>query len=191
MVLEWISPMARNLVPAGLVIALVIFAQMAIRAKTLRTLRAQLAIFVLIWIAAELPRSLIVSGVLTASTAATNWGLTFHTASMVAFGIILVYRSYRLPVGGTNLLSAIDEGLGEVLGESGALALKFYVEPSIATVNIAGYSRSLGRIFPKGGEILERKIAARLYEKLGLQFEEKVGYDLARYVLEAQTKRAG
>ena len=51
-------------------------------------------------------------------------------------------------------------------------------------------SGSLRKIFAVGAEILERKIAAKLYESVGLQFVEKAGYDLAQYVKEAQLKRA-
>ena len=190
MVLEIISPIARNLVPIGLVIALVIFAAMALKGKTLRSLRAQLSIFVLVWIAAELPRSLIVSGFIRAIPELTTFGLMGHTISMIVFGVILVYRFYRIPVGRSQLLKAIDEGLREVLGESGAKAVKFYVEPSIAITNIAQYVKSLRKIFVAGEEMLERKIADKLYESVGLQFVEKAGYDLAQYVKEAQLKRA-
>ena len=90
MVIEIISPIARNLVPIGLVIALVIFAAMALKGKTLRSLRAQLSIFVLVWIAAELPRSLIVSGFIRSSPELTTFGLLGHTISMIVFGVILV-----------------------------------------------------------------------------------------------------
>lgn len=189
MVIEIISPIARNLVPIGLVMALVIFAAMALKGKTLRSLRAQLSIFVLVWIAAELPRSLIVSGFIRASPELTTFGLLGHTISMIVFGVILVYRFYRLPVGRSQLLKAVDEGLREVLGESGAKAVKFYVEPSIATTNIAQYTKSLRKLFAAGAETLERRIAAKLYESVGLQFVEKAGYDLAQYVKEAQMKR--
>lgn len=189
MVVEIISPIARNLVPLGLIIALVIFAAMALKGKTLSSLRAQLSMFLLIWIAAELPRSLIVSGFIRASPEIMIFGALGHTISMIVFGIILVYRFYKLPVGKSQLLKAIDAGLNEILGESGAKAVKFYLEPSLATTNIVEYTKSLRKIFTAGAEVLERRMAAKLYEMLGLQFVEKAGYDLAQYVKEAQMKR--
>lgn len=194
-ILEAISPVARNLVPAGLIIALLIFAWMALKGRTLRSLRAQLSVFVLVWIAAELPRSLILLGFIKPTPELTSFGIPAHTTSMVVFGVVIVYRFYKLRVSGKisrgQLPDAIHEGLNGVLGESGARAIEFYVDPSIAIKNIAEYRKSLRKLFSVGGEVLETKIAANFYAKLGLQFVEKAGYDLARYVQEASTKRAG
>ncbi len=189
MLIDVVSSVARNLVPIGLIVALLIFAEMAIRGRTLRSLRTQLSIFVLVWIAAELPRSLIVIGFIRASEDLRTFGLVAHTISMVLFGVVLVLQFYKVPIGGSHLLEAIDDSLNELLGKSAAKAVKFYVEPSIATTNITEYSRSLRKIFLDGGKLLETRIAVKLYEKLGLQFTEKPGYGLVQYVQEAQTKR--
>jgi hypothetical protein len=103
---------------------------------------------------------------------------------------VLVFQFYRLPLGATNLVQAINESLKEALGEGASKALRFYVDPSVATRNLAGYTASLRKILLTGEEAVEKKIAAKLYEKLGLPFVEKPGYDLARYVEEAQKTRA-
>ena len=188
MMLEMASQLARKLVPLGLVVALVIFASMALKARTLWSFRAQLSIFVLIWIAAELPRSLIVAGLVNFSADLSLFGLEAHTVSMVAFGVILVYRFFRLPTGKTQLLKAIDEGLREALGDSPAKAIEFYVEPAIATVSIEGYTRALRRIFKVGSDVIEKRIAAKFCGSIGVEFVEKPGYDLAQYIREAQSK---
>ena len=190
MILDVISSIARNLVPIGLIIAFVIFADLALKGKTLRSLRALLSIFVLVWIAAEFPRALIVIGLITPTPDLALLGFMAHTLSMIVFGVIIVSQFYKLPISGAPLVRAINEGLDESLGEGAARALKFYVEPSIAARNIAEFTNSLRKILTVGEDLIEKKIAAKLYENVGLQFVEKPGYDLAKYVQEAQAKQA-
>ncbi|MBI4258608.1 MAG: hypothetical protein HY619_06600 [Thaumarchaeota archaeon] len=96
MVLNLLVDLSRNLVPIGLVIALILFTRLAVKAKSLRSLQAELSIFAIIWIAAELPRALLLSGMIQASPETVLIGLLIHTLSMVAFGILIVHRFVKL-----------------------------------------------------------------------------------------------
>ncbi|MBI2184918.1 MAG: hypothetical protein HYU39_08180 [Thaumarchaeota archaeon] len=96
MVLDLLAEISRNLTPLGLVIALILFIRLASKAKSLNSLQAELSIFVVIWVAAELPRALLTTGMIKASPDAVMIGLLAHTLSMVAFGILIVRRFLKL-----------------------------------------------------------------------------------------------
>jgi hypothetical protein len=91
-----ISGSLRNFVPVMLVVALVLFARLAVRSKSLSSLQSQLSIFLMIWIAAELLRALLNAGVITATPALQLLGFEIHTLAMVAFGVFLLFRFYRV-----------------------------------------------------------------------------------------------
>jgi hypothetical protein len=93
---------ATYLVPVALAIAFILFARLAIIAKSIRTLQAQLSIFILIWVAAELLRSLLLLNVIAASLALQTLGLEIHTAAMVAFGVFMLSRYYRAAMNPSN-----------------------------------------------------------------------------------------
>jgi|SRR5579872_1380332 len=82
------------MVPISLGIAFILFARLAVVSKSIRTLQAQLSIFILIWDAAELLRSLLLLNVFTASEPLQLLGLEIHTAAMVAFGVFMLSRNY-------------------------------------------------------------------------------------------------
>lgn len=86
------------------------------------------------------------------------------------------------------LIKAIKEGLEETIGTTTARAIEFYVDTSTAVSSIAEYNASLRKIFPAGSEPIEKKIAEKLYSKLGLTFEAKAEYGLLQYVEEARRK---
>jgi small-conductance mechanosensitive channel len=85
---------ASDLVPIALIIALVIFVSLAIKSKSIRSLQAQLSIFLIIWIVAELLRALLVIGLISTTPALELLGFEIHTASMVLFGLFLLVRFY-------------------------------------------------------------------------------------------------
>jgi hypothetical protein len=93
---------ATYLVPVSLAIAFILFARLAIVSKSLRTLQAQLSIFILIWIAAELLRSLLLLNVFSASASLQLLGLEIHTAAMVAFGVFMLSRYYSVAKNPSN-----------------------------------------------------------------------------------------
>ena len=91
-----ISSALRNLVPVMLVVALVLFARLAIKSKSLSSLQSQLSVFLMIWIVAELLRALLAVGLIAATPALQLLGFEIHTAAMVAFGGFLLFRFYRV-----------------------------------------------------------------------------------------------
>jgi len=93
---------ATYLVPVTLAIAFILFARLAIVSKSLRTLQAQLSIFVLIWVVAELLRSLLLLNVISATLAMQTLGLEIHTAAMVAFGAFMLSRYYSAATNSSN-----------------------------------------------------------------------------------------
>jgi hypothetical protein len=89
-------------VPIALAIAFILFARLAIKSKTVRSLQAQLSIFILIWDVAELLRSLLLLNVISASASLQLLGLEIHTIAMVAFGAFMLLRFYRVMTSTSN-----------------------------------------------------------------------------------------
>lgn len=90
------SNVAADLVPIALIIALILFARLAFKSKSLSTLQAQLSIFLIIWIISELLRSFQLLNIISASASLQLLGLEIHTVAMVAFGAFLLFRYYRV-----------------------------------------------------------------------------------------------
>ena len=88
--------------PIALGIAFILFARLAIKSKTIRSLQAQLSIFILIWDVAELLRSLLLLNVISASASLQLLGLEIHTVAMVAFGTFMLVRFYRVVTSRSN-----------------------------------------------------------------------------------------
>jgi hypothetical protein len=84
------------LVPVVLTIALILFLILAIQAKTIKSLQAQLSIFLVIWAVAELLRALLTIGFISATLQNELIGLEIHTAAMLAFGLFMIFRFYRV-----------------------------------------------------------------------------------------------
>lgn len=192
---------ARDLVPVGLFVALILFIRLAIKSKSIRSLQAQLSIFLSIWIVAELLRSLILLGVIEASPILVLLGVAVHTVSMAAFGFFILFRFYRLSARSGQRLpeeernfdaimrNSIQRGLRELLGDNTARAVEFHLDSSIAFLNIRQYTNSLEKIFKDGSQVLEMKFAETLYADLGLAFEKKENYRLPDYVNDARKKK--
>jgi hypothetical protein len=85
---------ATYFVPAGLIISLFLFGRLALKSKSLLSLQTQLSIFLIIWIAAELLRSLLVLNLIQASLQLQLIGFEIHTVAMVTFGAFLLLRFY-------------------------------------------------------------------------------------------------
>jgi len=93
---------ATYLVPVSLIIAFILFARLAIVSKSIRSLQAQLSIFIIVWIVAELLRSLLLLNVISASASLQLLGLEIHTAAMLAFGVFMLSRYYRAASSSSN-----------------------------------------------------------------------------------------
>jgi hypothetical protein len=91
------------------------------------------------------------------------------------------------------LLAAVDEGLSS-LGDSSKQAILFHLETSFKIkkesipTNLTEFAKALDRIFGPGASYLEKLIAKRLYEKLGLKFENGVNWDFLKSVNNVQKR---
>ena len=80
------------------------------------------------------------------------------------------------------LKKSIDQCLDETLGQSGANAIRFYVDTNIAASNIREYTRILSKVLGPGATVLEKACAMRLCANLGLEFRERDDRSLVQYV---------
>jgi hypothetical protein len=94
---------AALLVPVVLGIAIIIFAWLALKAKSVSSLQAQLSIFLIIWAVAELLRALLLIGVISATAQNVLIGLEVHTVAMLAFGFFMIFRYYRVASKATKI----------------------------------------------------------------------------------------
>ena len=91
------------------------------------------------------------------------------------------------------LLEAVEEGLSS-LGDSPKQAIFFHLEASFEIsrhnipANLTEFSKALEKIFGPGAFYLEKLIAKRLYEKLGLEFEDVENWDFSQYVNNAKER---
>ena len=85
------------------------------------------------------------------------------------------------------LLLAVEESLSS-LGDSPKQAILFHLESSFRIkkenipTNLTEFAKALEGIFGPGASYLERLIVKRLYEKLGLEFENAEGWDFLKSV---------
>lgn len=86
-----------------------------------------------------------------------------------------------------TLLEAIEDGISS-LGDSPKQAIFFHLENSFQIgkenipANVNEFAKALEKIFGPGATYLEKLIARRLYEKLGLDFEEVENWNFLEYV---------
>ena len=77
----------------GVLVAFVIFARLAVKARAIGKFRFQLSIFMLVWVLAEVPHTVSTLGLI--STAGyEDIGLTFHMLSMAAFAVFIGAKSF-------------------------------------------------------------------------------------------------
>jgi hypothetical protein len=81
-----------------IVLATIVFARLAVKSRSLGSLRFQLSIFILIWVAAELPHIAGSLGIID-ETSYQTLGLTFHFLSMAAFALFVGARSFQFLAG--------------------------------------------------------------------------------------------
>ncbi|MDI6847909.1 MAG: hypothetical protein QMD13_08820 [Candidatus Bathyarchaeia archaeon] len=85
------------------------------------------------------------------------------------------------------ILVAVEEGLSS-LGDSPKQAIFFHLEVSFRITkehipaNLTEFAEALEKIFGPGASYLEKLIVKRLYEKLGLEFEEAETWNFLDYV---------
>jgi hypothetical protein len=86
------------------------------------------------------------------------------------------------------LKRSVQEGIASVVGRQTAVAVEFYLDPSIASKDIATYTNSMEKMFSVGAKLMEERCAQALYHNMGLSFEKRDGYNLNRYVEDAKKK---
>ena len=85
------------------------------------------------------------------------------------------------------LLSAVEESLSS-LGESPKQAILFHLETSFKIkkeripTNLTEFTKALEGIFGPGASYLEKLIMKKLYEKLGLKFENSVAVEFSERI---------
>jgi len=85
------------------------------------------------------------------------------------------------------LLSAVEESLS-TLGDSPKQAILFHLEASFKIkkenipANLTEFAKALERIFGPGASYLEKLILKRLYEELGLEFDNEESGDFLESV---------
>ena len=77
---------------AGIMVSGVIFARLAIKAKSIGSFRFQLSLFMLVWVVSEVPHVLQTLGLIDA-TPYDTFGLAAHMTSMAIFAIFVGIRS--------------------------------------------------------------------------------------------------
>lgn len=94
-----ISTIVRNLVPIVLIIVLLLFLRLGIKAKSIRSVQAEPSIFIVIWVVAELLRAILLLGIVRTNPTIEFVGIVIHRLSMIAFGTFMVFRFYRYSAG--------------------------------------------------------------------------------------------
>ncbi len=79
---------------AGVCLAGIIFLRIAFKAKNVGSFRLQLSIFMIIWVAAEIPHIVQTLGLIGVGTY-DDAGLALHMTSMAAFAVFVGARSFR------------------------------------------------------------------------------------------------
>ncbi|NIQ07877.1 MAG: hypothetical protein GWO20_19805 [Candidatus Korarchaeota archaeon] len=91
------------------------------------------------------------------------------------------------------LSEAVEDSISS-LGDSPKQAVFFYLDKSFQIrkenipTNIDGFTKALETIFGPGAAYLEKLIARRLYEKLGLEFKEAENCNFSEYVNNAKKR---
>jgi hypothetical protein len=86
------------------------------------------------------------------------------------------------------LKRSVQEGIASVVGRQTAIAVEFYLDPSVASKDIARYTLSLEKMFTLGSKLIEERCAQVLYHNMGLNFQKHDDYKLTNYVEEAKKK---
>jgi hypothetical protein len=86
------------------------------------------------------------------------------------------------------LKRSVQEGITSVVGRQTAIAVEFYLDPSIASKDIVRYTQSLEKMFKLGAKLIEERCAQSLYNNMGLDFQKRDDYKLSNYVEDAKKK---
>jgi hypothetical protein len=86
------------------------------------------------------------------------------------------------------LKKSIHEGIESVVGRQTAVAVEFYLDLSIATKDIVGFTQALEKMFTVGSKLMEERCAQALCHNIGIQFSRHEEYGLKEYVEDAKKR---
>jgi hypothetical protein len=92
------------------------------------------------------------------------------------------------------LLIVVDETLKQVFKEEGARVIydflknKCYLKREEIPEKSDVFSAGLERLLASAGLVIEKMILRNLYRKIGLEFEEKEGYEFSDYIKELRKR---
>jgi hypothetical protein len=92
-----VFPPAETIILGGVLVALVLFVRMAIKAGTVRSFQFQLSAFLVVWAISEIPRYLDSMGILDL-TPIRLYGLVIHMISMILFAFFIIFRFSKFVV---------------------------------------------------------------------------------------------
>ena len=90
-----------------LLIALSIFALLAIRSKSIRTFQSQITVFIVVWILGEIASTLQTSGIIIPHDF-QNIGLQIHAVSMIFLSVMIWLRFYYSDRAGKKLVDMLN-----------------------------------------------------------------------------------
>ena len=88
----------------------------------------------------------------------------------------------------------IDETLKQIFSDDGTKVIYDYLEKhsKLKLKDVANkpevFSASLERLMVSAAHVIEQRILKNLYSRLGVEFEEKQGYQFADYIMELKGK---
>ena len=91
-----------------LLIALTMFAWLAVRSRSIRSFQFQISIFIVVWILGELVNTLGENGIAIFSSLYEDIGLQVHLVSMILFTIMLWVRFYYSQRSRKKMVDNID-----------------------------------------------------------------------------------
>ena len=87
-------------------------------------------------------------------------------------------------------VEVVDETLKQIFGYDGTMVIYDFLEKqsNVKLKDVANkpevFSASLERLMDSAAQVIEQIILKNLYSGLGLEFEEKQGYEFADYIME-------
>jgi hypothetical protein len=92
----------------------------------------------------------------------------------------------------TFFAEVVDETLKQIFKDEGAKAIYDFLKKQAqlkledAAENPEVFSTSLKRLMVSAAQVIEQMILKNLYSKLGINFEEKEGYEFSDYINEVK-----
>ncbi len=152
-----------------------VFLLMALRSRSFASLQVQLSLAMLVWAGSEVPHILGTLGFIDIEAALQEIGLQFHLLSMFILAGFIALRTSKM-LGVVSVKEGVEraayQGIKTVLGESGAAAVKFYLDLSQARKKPAQFVAGLRKAFAAGSGFSIEWISQVDYEKAIVLLQE-------------------